>query len=218
MDAWTADLIKDASNVGLGWFLGMASSALTEWWKEKRRNKAIKTAVRQEFREVAHRLLAAVYRFEGRLGNFDRALLEWTQRQAKRYDGPNPKDGILAGVKGLLDGTDEKIAEVAAHLKETTGPQFVPKLEAQYTASIAASLHDLEPNYARRVLDVLSHVQMFNEARENGLYYSRLTFTVGLSPANHDSARANVEHAERQMLKRARIVVDKIAELEDCRA
>ena len=214
-DTWTADLVWDVINIVLGWALGLGSALLTQRWNERRRARAVKRAISRELRETAHRLLALVYRLEGRFGGLDRELLEWMHPQIQRYAGPNPKDGMLAGVTGLLHSSDAEILQVARQLQATTPPPFIPAEEARYTASVVGQLHDLDPEYAVRVIDVLSHLRMLNDAREDGLYYHRLTFTPGLTEENHETAIANVDRGQKQMAKRARIVIDKITALEE---
>jgi hypothetical protein len=56
---------------------------------------------------------------------------------------------------------------------------------------------------------------MLNDARENGLFHTRLTFTPGLTAANHERVRQGVDNAEIMMARRARIIIDKITALED---
>lgn len=215
MDASTADFLKGVANVVLGWTLGVVSAGFTQWRKDRKRARATKTAIARELRETAHRLLALIYKLEERHGGLNRNLLEWMRPQIERYEGPNPKGGLLAGVSGLLSRTDAELAQFAAHLQKTTPPQFVPREDAPYTTVAVAQLHEHDPEYAVRALDVLSHIRMLNESRENELYYSRLTFAPGLTTENHEKAMWNASQAEQQMARRARIIVDKITELEE---
>jgi hypothetical protein len=115
----------------------------------------------------------------------------------------------------MLGQTDAQIAVVAAHLKTTPPPQFIPREEPAYTTASVGAIHDLDPGYAERVLDILAHVRMLNDARENGICHTRLTFTPGVSAENHKTAMEGVDNAEILMTTRARIVVDKITQLEE---
>jgi hypothetical protein len=134
--------------------------------------------------------------------------------QAQRYAGPNPSDGLLSGISGLLNQTDSHLATLARHLQTTTPHQFVPVVEAPYTSIAVSELHDQDPDYVVRVLDILAHLRMVEETRQNGMHYLRLTYQPGLSEANHTIAVAQVDSAERQMARRARIVIDKVTALE----
>ena len=214
MDPWMAELIKDSSGVILGWALGLGSALLVDWRKDKKKVGSVKTAISRELREVAHRLLALVYKVEGRRGRLDRQLLEWMHPHVQRYAGPNPSEGILAGVKGLLTQSDAELAQLAAYLQANAPPRFWPREEPSYTTAAVAKAHELDPDYAVRVLDILSHIRMLNDARENGLYYTRLTFVPGITPGNHANAVQNADGADDQMAKRARIIVDKVTALE----
>lgn len=214
MEPWVIELVSDAANVVLGWGLGLASALGVERWKDRRRLKGVKTAITREFAEIAHRLLALVHKLSERNGGLNRELLEWILLRARQYEGPNPKDGIVSGTEGLLNHTDAEIAALAAELQRRAEPQFIPAEEAPYATSAIADLRDFEADYTTRVLDVLAHLRLLNEARENGLYYLRLTFTPELGKENYDRAVRNLEGAYVQVARRARIVIDKIAELE----
>ena len=214
IDPATADWLRDIGKIALGWILGLGSTSFTEWHRSRKRRRETKTAVSRELRETAYRFLVLVYTLEGRSGTFGRPLLEWIRPQIEQYAGPNPKDGLLSGVEKLLTETDQDLARFANHLQTTTPPQFVPRFDVPYVTGAVPQLHSCEPEYAVRVLDVLAHIQMFNEARENGLHYLRLTFVPGLSRENHEKAMWNVTEMETQMARRARIIVDKITELE----
>jgi len=215
MDSWTADVVKDATNVVLGWVLGLASAELIHWNRSRKKRRQIKVAISRELRESAHRLVALLYRLESRFGGINREFLEWMQPQVQRYEGPNPTDGLLAGVAGLLKQPDAKIQELAAHLQATTPPPFIPADEPSYTIRSVADLHDFEPDYAVRILDVLAHLRMIEQTRQNADHYHRLTFTPGLGDENHRKAIENVNTSHREIAKRARIVIDKIAALEE---
>jgi hypothetical protein len=209
------EFLQDAGNVVLGAILGFAGATWSDWWKDRKKAQAMRTAIRRELRETAHRFLGMVYTLNQRHGGFNHELLQWMQPQIERYDGPNPREGMLAGVTGLLGQTDAQIATMAAHFRATMPPQFMPLEEPAYTAASVGAIHDLEPDYSARVLDILAHIRMLNDARENGLFHTRLTFTPGLSEANHESARQGVDNAEIMMARRARIIIDKITALED---
>ena len=174
----------------------------------------MRKAISSDLGEAALRLVVVVYMLEGRSGGWTRELLEWVQGVVERYAGPNPKDSLLAGVAAILKRTDIELAQCEAHLKTTTQPQFIPLQELSYTTRVIHELHDHDPEYSIRILDVLSHLGMLNEAREDSLYFRRLTFDSGLSSENQKRAMAAVSEAEKQMTTRARIIVDKITEID----
>jgi hypothetical protein len=155
--------------------------------------------------------LGVVYAFESRTGGLDRKLLEWSHTQGKRYS--DPERAWMEGVSSFLKSTEEELKKVATHLRESTGPQFVPLQTAIYASTAVPHLHEHDQNFAVAVLDILTHLGMFNEYREHWVYYFQLTFTaVGV---NHDMAVDNVDTAEANMSHRPRIIVDKISKLED---
>lgn len=214
MAPWVADLIRDAAIVILGWALGLGSALLVDWRRDRRKISATKTAVSRELRELAYRLVCLVYMAESHRGRLNREVLEWLRPQVERYAGPHPKDGLLGGVSGLLKGSDAELARAAAH-GASLSPQFYPSQEAPYSEAAAAQAHGFDPDYAVRVLDVLSHLRMYNETREQEVHYSRLTFAPGITPENYERAVRNAVQAEDQLSRRARIIVDKITKLEE---
>lgn len=56
---------------------------------------------------------------------------------------------------------------------------------------------------------------MFNDIREQAIYYQRLTFAGDMTQDNHARAVRNADAAQDGLAKRAQIVVGKISELED---
>jgi hypothetical protein len=144
--------------------------------------------------------------------DFDRKLLEWLHTQGKRYS--DPERGLMQGVAGFLKGTDDDLKKVATHLRETTGPQFVPLQTANYASAAVPQLHEHDQNFAVAVLDILTHLEMFNEYREHWVHYFHLTFNPDLG-VSYAKAVDNVDKAEVNMSHRARIIIDKITNLED---
>jgi hypothetical protein len=213
LEPWARELVGDAANVVLGWVLGVASTFGVEKWNERKRLNGVKVAIAREFGEIAHRLVVLVHLLSERTGGFNRELLEWVLMRVRDYEGPNPKHGIVSGVEGLLKQSDDTLAKMAEVLKKRAEPQFVPAEDAPYASEAIADLRDFDAGYSTAVLDVLAHLRLLNEARENGMYYLRLTFTPNLGAENHKRAVRNVEAAYGQMIKRARIIVDKIAVL-----
>ncbi len=208
MQPSTVEFLQNMLSVTLGWGLGILSGALTQWTRERKLRKAVKRAISRELRETAYRMLALIYKLEQRHGGFNRQLLEWMKPQVEKYEGPNPSSGLLAGIRGFLGNTDDQLAAFAAQIQPTIPPQQWPSEEVGYTLRKIDSLQDHEPDYAVRVLDVLSHVRMLNDARENNLYYLRLTFLPGLSEVNYTAARNNINGTEQLALQRARVIVE----------
>ncbi len=78
-----------------------------------------------------------------------------------------------------------------------------------------AQANEFDAAFSERVLDILSNIHMFNEIRDNGLFYQRLTFESGLGDANYIKVLQNADMAEHELSKRARIIIDKITALEE---
>ena len=176
----------------------------------------MKRAISCELKETSLRLLVAFYRLEGRNGRLNRATLEWVHARAKRYAGPNPSDKVLAGVSGLLKGSDADLATLAAQWKAKAEPVlFIPLEHTSYTSAVVHELDTHDSAYVVGVLDILSHLRIFNSMSEDSRYFSRLTFTAGLTNESYKNAIINAEQFADQTAYRARVIVDKISALED---
>lgn len=212
-------LLKALMNYGaviLGWALGFMSALLSDKLKARSRRKAVTGAISTELREIAFRLVSVAWLIQRRRGAFDRELIRWVLQHAEQYGGPNPKGGVVEGMQGLLSRTDAELAALAAHERATAAPGlFQPGIEALYSATAMSGADDLDPSYSLMVLDILSHIRMFNDVRENGLFYQRLTFDSRLGGDNHKKVVQNADLTEDQLAKRARIIVDKIIALEE---
>lgn len=149
------------------------------------------------------------------MGTINREFLEWVYPHVQRYSGPNPKDGILTGISGLLSCSDEELKALSAHERETSSSVYWPFIGATYSAIAINQAHDFEPEYTVRVFDILSHLRMFNDIRENGLAYNRMTFEPGLSEENLRRIVKNADDSDLNLQKRAQIVIEKITELEN---
>ena len=213
MSSWAADLVKNLTGVVLGWALGLASTPVVEWRKKRKRLRSTKIAISRDLGELAHRLLMVVYSLELSRGELDRATLEWLQPHVRRYAGPNPTDNVLASIEMLLKASDSQTSQVSAYEQARTPPGFLPREEASYASSAAAEAHDFEPDYALRLLDIPSHLRMYNEVRADALHYHHLTFEPGVTDDNHTLAVRNLDSANEHIAMRARVLVEKITAL-----
>jgi len=211
-----SELVETLLAVFVGWALAFASGWLFEWNKERKECLAIQRAIRTELLDVGYRLVGVVYFVYDRKGTLhNREVLEWMLSYAELYAGPNPKEGFLGGVKELLGRTDAELQQYADLQagKPSEPSLFVPRVGTSYASAVVAHVQDFDPDYAQRVLDVLAHIRMFNDTRENCLFYQKLTFTPNLSDENYTSAIHGAEVSLEELAKRARLIVDKITVL-----
>lgn len=215
MDTWLG-VVKDFGGVILGWVLGLGSALIVDKVKGREKREVVQRGILTELREVAHRLLFVVFLTKRRHRKMDRNLLEWMQTQIDKYAGPNPKDGVLASVKGLLLQTDADLGKFAALEKATSATGlFQLSVETPYASTAILQADYLDSLFSQRVLDILAHIRMFNEIRENLLFYQRLTFESRLGDENYKTVLQNAVVTEDQLSERARIVIEKISALEE---
>jgi len=172
-------------------------------------------AIAVELRELGNRLLAIVFKTEEKFGGLDRGLVQWMSPLVEKYEGPNPKEGMSGALAKLREVSDEQLAEYCARKKAEALPSlFYPQLDAPYLKAAVADLREFQPDYSQRILDILANLQILSDIRSNVLYYQRLTFTPGVTPENHENAIYLAAEGSKEHSKRAKIIVDKIAALE----
>ncbi len=198
----------------VGGVLALSGNLIIERSKEKRKLRAVKTAVSNELREVAYELLGTVYQIARKSGGFNRDLLEWMLPRARQYEGPNRSESLVLIIENLLKETDEVLAKISAQARVNVPATYCPRPEASYTTVAAAQAHDFDPDYAVDLLDILSHLRILNDEREASIYWTRLTFVPGLEDENHDRANKNASVSDEQIAKQARLIIDRITKLE----
>ncbi len=201
--------------VVLGWALGLGSAFIVDAWKSSKRASASKEAILRELDELAYRLTGVVFKIEAQTGRLDADLLKWLQQSTARYGGPNRMEMLPVGFDRMLKASADEIDALNTFMKAQAKSSFIPAEEAPYAASAMSAAHEFNPDFALAVSDVLSQLRMFNEARENGLRYTLLTFEPGLSDVNHTLVVQNADSSEAQVSNRARVTVDKISCLRD---
>jgi len=214
MQCWAVSLVRDSWGVVLGWLLGLGTAIIADWWRGRRKAAAAKTAILGEFNELSYRLVGVVFRVESRCGRLDRDLLQWLQSATQRYRGPNRVDLLPAGFAEMLKATDSDLGQLNEFAKDQLKASFFPAEQAPYATAAIAQAHEFDADFAVRVMDVLSHLRMYNEVRESGIQYTHMTFEPGLEQENHALIVENADNADNQLSKRARAIVDKIAALE----
>lgn len=215
MTGWAVDFAGDAARVVLGWALGLGSAVIVDWRRRSRKATAAKRAILREFDELAYRLVPVVFKVEARRGRLDRKTLQWLRDVTGRYDGPNLQNSLPTGFSEILKATDEHLETARALLAAQTKPSFFPAEQVPYASAMVSQAHVLDTDFTARVMDIVSHVRMYNEIRDSGLHYTHMTFDSGLDESNHARVVENADNADDQLSKRARVIVDKVAAIQD---
>lgn len=194
----------------IGWLLGVLSTPLVEWVKDRRRRVQIRVALRRELEELNYRLVLASFTTEDEFGEgFNRAFITRTKELIKGYRGANHDPQMVAKIDKYLAMKDDEIATYVASQKAKDTHKAIPAFEAPYVDSAMSDLRLLNPDLQSRILDVRARLGMLNSLIADATYYNRLTFT-SMSDENHAVAVANSRMVLRLIGRMARIAAEKI--------
>jgi hypothetical protein len=196
-----------------GSVLTLLLTVLPQWWSSRQKLRAVKTAVFMELEEVARRLAFCVFRVESRRGRFDREALTWLRSQLAVYRGLGQRTLLPEVVVKLLALPDSDLDGMAAQYAATTGDTSFVREEAPYSASAVPLANEFEAQFAARLMDILAHLRMFEDCRQNGAYFLRLTFDGTISVENHRRAQVNLNAFDAKLSQLARTTAEKIVAL-----
>ena len=216
MDQDTLEAITIFGSVILGWLLGWISTFINDWRKVRKRRGAKKRALTVELHGLCNRLLAINYQVASKFGKIDRVFINWILPLARKYEEESTEvQGLLLTYQRLGEMSDDDLRKISARQKAEAAPTlFFPQMDAPYARTSAASADEFEPEFSRKLLDILYQLQVYRDTRDNLLHYQRLTFLPGLTPENHAKAVQMSEWSMEKLALRAKIVAEKIAELE----
>lgn len=217
MDQSTADVVKTFGGVALGWLLGIGSSAWDDWRKARKKRVEMRRAIAVEMNDLRDRLFGVIFSTEKKFGTLNRAVIAWLLPLVQKYTGPTTQ-GIVGALNALQNLSEIELEQHLANQQQQAIPSlFYPQMEAPYTAIALSEAGGFEPDYTGRILDIVAHLRIFRDTRENYIYYQRLTFEPGVIDENHEKAVANAEQSSQLLSQRARILVEKIIALgENC--
>ena len=212
VDSW--DAVEKAMFVVLGWLLALLTTPIVESIKRSRELKQAKLGVTSELAEFKYRMAIVCYYIEGKYGKRDHTFLEWIKPLIATYAGPMPAESVVKAVEIQLGLTTEQLKsyrdtltnpEQGLSLKEYPVPFFESRVET------VAWLPDA---VRRLMLEINTQIHMLDAERQNTEYYFRLTFDEGLSSENRERVRGNLENGYRNYARIAKVLIQRIGELE----
>lgn len=197
--------------VVVGWLLGILSTPIVEWLKERRLRKQLRLGILTELSEVRVRLAMSVFTVSNRFGEVDGKLLDWFSAAIVEYQGMHPTPEI----KKILDKhgtlTDEQLKQLYA--ATNTIPSF-KKVRLPYLDSKIGALSLLEEPTQAILFEIRTKVDIVNEIIEDIQFYHKLTFDSSIVESNHEKVSGNLNDAIRQVGDQARGLVNRIFSVE----
>lgn len=149
-----------------------------------------------------------------RLGELDRAGLEWVNKAVQQYKGPNRSEPISAALPELLKLTPEQLNTLLGTSSAASGGGLSLKsVSTPLLDSRLALLTAFKVDLQARLLSVRAQINFLNEEVESSRENQRLTFDSGITGENHARAVGNLNNNYRQYAIRARVIVDQISQL-----
>ena len=201
----------------VGWALGFVAAFVTAVYSEdvrqRRRGRAIRSAILDELRELQFLMVTVCSRTEMDLGTATRQSLEWTARfLARSSDTSNPYGPMAESIAGMLKRPPEELEAAFGQRRKAPGRGgHHPKVELPFLTSVTADLRLFEPAFRARVLDIRANCGYYNNAAEMLQHYQRLTFAT--QNENLAAAIQGADNSFRELGNRARIIADKIEQL-----
>ena len=164
--------------------------------------------------DLRFRLATVIFLIESRFGTYDRKLLEWTLPILESYKGPNPSDVVIDSIRKQLALPDEQIAAMGRQVAGVPGGALsVKKYHLPYIDSRFSDLGIFDEKSRALILDIRAKLNLSNEEVDQARFYFELTYSSGVSDANHVRATNGVTDTYRNMTTMARTIVDRIDKL-----
>jgi hypothetical protein len=185
----------------------------TKWIDASRRRKRLvdlAPLLCAELADLQLRFLDTAFWVAARLHTMDAEFLKWYCEAYQANHSPLKQNAELK-LAVLLRDDANVLNYYLRHTRKRyppgSGMQFVP-YEAPLLGHHLATIEGLKPKVHARLIDVDVNLQMYRHDVERIAKDHALTFTT--TGINHDLATANVRIGWESLLKRAKLLVDKI--------
>ena len=199
----------------IGWVLGLVSPLLADRIKKPYRRKELLASIMVELKELRVKMAMVAYLMQTKTGNLDRSFLQWLKNSVADYDGPiepSPPTDVLDRLAELDDA--QLAALVAPRAANAVKKSLTFKKGAMpFTESRMHELSILPLELQRKLLDVRSHVELYNEDVDLAWSNIEKTFNPDMMAANKAAILGNITASYGYLATRAKDIADKITKI-----
>jgi hypothetical protein len=196
----------------LGSLLGILSPGLIDWIRRAHARKPIRKAIEAELDEMRYTLASLAYRHHSHLGSLDHDFLRWQEFIEAAYQGSDKDSSTLAALRQIINQTPDQLRS-AQEARSSEGNSLTLKQYAlPFLTSQLAVLHDHEPEFQRRVLQVHAQLELLNADVPYLMRQHELTFG-NLSTGNYAVVQKNIKDGYRTIANRAKLLADRITQI-----
>ncbi len=129
------------------------------------------------------------------------------------YKGPEPTARILECIKLLLTQND---AQIEQFRKITESPEgFGLSLKHYDIPFVKSKIHNIsvfDSKTQNLILNIKSHIDLFNESTEFVMKYHFMTYDSSLTDENRERLKIDIQSRYADLQRRAKVVADRISD------
>lgn len=199
----------------LGWLLGVLGPNITESIRNFYRIRELKDTFYIELDSLRYRLANVYFSLLLLLGRLSLEKVNWHLHIFTAYEGPDAPE-LPSGFSALRERlTEDNISEVNIFYRtqnEGVG-KTLKRFSLPYIYSQLEFLTLLPSDYQVRILDILAHINMFNEQVDYATVTLDRSFNSSMTVDNYHINDTNLNNAYEKIAESARYISDKIGDL-----
>lgn len=197
----------------LGWIIGVFTTPVAEFVKDRRRQRQLAVAIHRELQELQYQLALVSFTTEIDFGDgFNRDYIIRTKQLISGYGGANVDPKMMENVDRFLKMTDDQIAGYVAHSQAKNIGQVIPPFETRYLDSVMGDLRLFSRDFQTRLMSIRTDLGMLNFHIRTATEYERFTFTL-TDAHNHKVVGDNNRKSLKAVARLGRRVAEKIEAL-----
>ena len=194
----------------LGWLLGLLGAPIVDRIRRSYRRDELEAALAAELQETRFTLVTLVYRLRQHMGTLDHATLAWLAPLYKEYRGPDAEPKQVEAISELLKATPAQLSLLARNKSSEGIGLSLKTYTMPFLQTQVPNLAVLSVSTQQRLLDIHSKLDLLNQHAGQLIQDYNRTFDSGLSSANHQVVRSNLQSGYLDMASRAQKLADLI--------
>lgn len=208
------DLIEQVVLIVLGWLLALLTTPIVEAIKRRREIRETRSTLLAELNELKYRLAIVAYNIENQYGKLDKDFLKWVYPLVKDYSGPMPAKSMQPVIEKLLASPETELAAAVIAGRTIGTGLSLKRYPVPFLSSRLQSIAWLPQKIQRLLLEIHTQLGILDAEAETAQYYFRMIFDASLTGDNRAVVKANLEEAYINYGSIAKLLVDRITEVE----